>query len=123
MRPLSFRQLALGANTSDLTSAPWFVGDFRQIGISIQTGSAHASRITVQASNEDGFQSSLSANGGFGNSTIPVGGWSHLTVILPVGAINNFTLTPGMRWLNVIRQTATSGQTASNVTVILTGRT
>lgn len=116
-------QIALGADTSNLTSPPFYVGDFRQITMSIQTGSAFASRITVQGSNGDGFQSTLSVNGGYGNSTVPIGGWSHLTVILPVGAINLFTIDPGFRWLCVIRSTQVSGQTASNVTVTINGRT
>lgn len=112
----------LGADSSNLTSPPVFVGDFRQMTISITTGSTHASRITVQGSNLDGFQSTLSSGGGLGNATVPVGGWSHLTVILPVGAANLFTIDPGFRWLCVVRPTATSGQTASNVTVVLSGR-
>lgn len=113
----------LGADTSNVTGVPWYVGDFRQITISITTGSAHASRITVQGSNADGFQSSLSAAGGYGNSTVPAWPWSHLTVILPSGAANIFTIDPGFRWICCVRPTATSGQTASNITVILNGRT
>lgn len=117
------QQHLLGADTSDLTSPNVFVGDYKTIALSIETGSTFASRITVQACNLDGFQSTLSANGGFGNSTIPIGGWSHYTVILPVGVANMFTLTPGPRWLNVIRSTQVSGQTGSNVTVTIVGHT
>lgn len=113
----------LGADTSNLTSPNIFIGDFSRIALSIETGSAFASRITVQVSNLDGFQSTLSSGGGFGNSTVPVGGWSHYTVILPVAAANMFTLTPGPRWMNVIRSTQVSGQTASNVTIILHAHT
>ena len=118
----------LGAETSDITSVNWFVGDFRTVALSIRTGSPFASRITVQACNLDGFQSTLSENGGFGNSTVPIGGWSHLTVILPVAAANVFTIqAPGgaglPRWINVIRSTQVSGQTASNVTVTAFGHT
>ena len=113
----------LGADTSDITSPNVFVGDYKTLTISITTGSAFASRITVQASNFDGFQSTLSSAGGFGNSTVPVGGWSHLTVILPVSAANVFSITPIPRWINVLRSTQVSGQTASNVTVALYGHT
>ena len=118
----------LGADTSNLTSTNWFVGDFKAVTLSITTGSAFASRITVQASNLDGLQSTLSENGGFGNSTIPIGGWSHLTVILPVAAANVFAIQPPggaamPRWINVIRSTQVSGQTASNVTVVGYGHT
>lgn len=115
-------KVILGADTSNVTSTNYFVGDFAALTISITTGSAHASRITVQGSNADGFQSSLSAGGGFGNATIPVNPWSHLTVILPVAAANIFTIDPGVRWINVIRPTAASGQTASNITVIVAGQ-
>ena len=125
---ISEQKHLLGADTSDITSINWFVGDFKSVVLSIRTGSAFASRITVQACNLDGFQSSLSENGGFGNSTVPIGGWSHLTVILPVSAANVFTIQPpggaGMpRWINVLRSTQVSGQTASNVTVVGYGHT
>lgn len=113
----------LGADTSNVTSAPYFTGDFRQMTISVTTGSAFASRITVQASNADGFQSTLSSGGGYGNSTIPSGVWSHLTVILPVSAANVFSIDTIPRWICVVRPTQASGQTASNNTVIVTGRT
>ena len=121
-------QHLLGADTSDITSPNLFTGDFKGLTLSITTGSAFASRITVQACNLDGFQSTLSANGGFGNSTIPIGGWSHLTVILPVSAANVFTIFPQggaalPRWINVLRSTQVSGQTASNVTVVAYGHT
>lgn len=113
----------LGADTSNLTSPNIFVGDYAAFSLSITTGSPFASRITVQACNLDGFQSTLSSGGGFGNSTVPVGGWSHYTVILPVGAANLFPITRGPRWINVVRSTQVSGQTDSNVTVTLYGHT
>lgn len=116
-------KLLLGADTSNVTSPPVFVGDFQQAVISVTTGSAQASRITIQGSNADGFQSTLSSGGGYGNSTIPVGTWSHLTVFLPVGAANFFSLTTIPRWICVVRPDHASGQTASNITVLLTGRT
>lgn len=116
-------QIHVGADSSSVTGTPWYVGDFRQLTISITTGSAHASRITVQGSNADGFQSTLSAGGGYGNATVPVWPWSHLTVILPSAAANIFTIDPGFRWIVCTRPTATSGQTASNITIILNGRT
>ena len=122
-RPYTTDKTILGADTSNVTSTNYFVGDLRQITISITTGSPHASRVTVQGSNADGFQSTLSAGGGFGNSTVPVYPWSHLTVILPSGAANIFTIDPGFRWINAVRPTATSGQTASNITVVIAGRT
>lgn len=115
-------KLLLGADTSNVTSPPIFVGDFQRVTISVTTGSGSASRITVQGSNGDGFQSTLSAEGGYGNSTVPVYPWSHLTVFLPVGADNFFSLTTIPRWVCVVRPTLGSGQTASNITVVLTGR-
>ena len=119
----------LGADTSDITSPNVFTGDFQKVTLSIRTGSAFASRITVQACNLDGFQSTLSENGGFGNTTVPIGGWSHLTVILPTGVTNIFTIAAQgagsavPRWINVLRSTQVSGQTDSNVTVTLYGHT
>ena len=119
----------LGADTSNLTSPNIFVGDFKDVTLSIRTGSPFASRITVQACNLDGFQSSLSENGGFGNANVPIGGWSHLTVILPTGVTNMFTISAQgagsamPRWINVLRSVQDSGQTASNVTVALYGHT
>ena len=119
----------LGADTSNITSPNIFVGDYKMVTLSIRTGSPFASRITVQACNLDGFQSSLSENGGFGNSTVPIGGWSHMTVILPTGVTNMFTISAQgagsamPRWINVLRSTEVSGQTASNVTVALYGHT
>ena len=114
------RQVALGADTSNVTSPPWLVVDWRQMSISVETGSAFASRITVQGTNLDGFKSTLSSAGGFGNSTVPVGNWSHVTIITGQGL---FTIDPGFRWICVIRPTQGSGQTASNITVTLVGRT
>lgn len=109
-------QVNLGANTSSQTGNPWFVGDYRQITVSVTTGAAAASRTSILASDEDGFQSTLSS----ANALVNTNQWSHITQITAPGV---YTIDPGMRWLMAIRATANSGQTASNTTVIFTGRT
>lgn len=114
--PLTKSQVNLGANTSAQTGNPWFVGDFRQITVSVTTGAAAASRISIIGSNADGFSSTLSS----GSPTVNTNNWSHLTQLLAPGV---FTIDPGFRWLNAIRAPSESGQTASNVTVIFAGRT
>lgn len=108
------QHLNLGANSSRQTGEPWFVGDFARLTVSLTTGAAAASRISIIGSNEDGFQSTLSS----GNPTVNTNVWSHLTQLLSPGV---FTIDTGFRWVNAIRAASESGQTASNVTVIFCG--
>ncbi len=110
------RQLNLGANSSLETGNPFLVADFALLTVSVTTGSAVASRTTIVASNEDGFQSTLSS----ANRTINTNQWSILTTIVAPGT---YTISPGFRWVNAIRDTAFSGQTASNTTVVFAGTT
>jgi hypothetical protein len=114
--PLSFRQVNLGANTSSETGNPWYVGDYKQLTISVATGSAQASRVTIVGSNDDGFSSTLSS----ANRLVNTNQWSIVTTIVVPGL---YTIDPGFRWVNAIRDTAFSGQTASNLTVIFAGTT
>lgn len=114
--PLPYSQVNLGANTSSQTGNPFYVGDLRQITVSVTTGAAAASRISIIGSNADGLQSTLSS----ANPTVATNLWSHITQLLVPGI---FTIDPGFRWVNAIRATSESGQTASNVTVIFAGRT
>lgn len=108
-------QVNLGADTSSQTGNPWFVGDFRTLTVSVTSGSAAASRLSILGSNNDGFNSTLSS----GNPTVDTNQWSHVTQILTQGV---FTIEPGFRWINAVRATAFSGQTGSNITVIFEGK-
>ena len=110
------RSVNLGANTSLETGNPWYVGDFARLTVSVTTGSAVGSRTTIIASNEDGFQSTLSS----ANRTLNTNQWSIITTIVTPGV---YTIDTGFRWINAIRDTAFSGQTASNTTVIFEGTT
>lgn len=110
------RQLNLGANTSQETGNPWFVGDYWTLTVSVTTGAAAASRTTIVGSNEDGFNSTLSS----ADRTVNTNQWSIVTTITSPGL---YTLDTGFRWVNAIRATANSGQTASNTTVIFAGMT
>lgn len=113
-RPLSYRHIALGVDTSNLTGLPWFVGDYRQVSVSIESNAnaTGASRYTFIASNDDGFQAVL----GTPSQTVPAGNWSILTTVTSQG-IYTFDPTAGFRWLNVFRPSA------SSITVAYAGRT
>lgn len=117
MRPLTYRHVALGANTSDRTGAPYFVGDLRQLTISIVSSTGSASRYTVVGTNDDGLRSAL----GTPSPLVPSGGWSIATVLTGQG-LYAFDPTVGFRWINVYRD-AVSVSAASNCTITLAGRT
>ena len=100
--PLSGFQIAkdLSNNASLITTPAWYVGDFRQLSVSVSTQSAGA--LNIQASNADGFQ-----------SPIPENSW--INVLTP--SVNSvFALTTGIRW------SRSSSQAASNHTIIFAGR-
>jgi hypothetical protein len=107
--PLAFRHTALGVDTSNLTGAPLLVADWRQITLSIVTQTTTASQFTVIGTNEDGLQAALSTP-----SQTVNGAWSILTTLTGQGI---YELSPGFRWLNVFRPSA------SSATVVFAGRT
>lgn len=108
-------QINLGAHNSLETGNPWFVGEYARLTASVITGAAAASRVTIVGSNLDGFASGLStALRTASNNT-----WSIVTVITGGGLIA--TIDTGFRWINAIRDTSNSGQTASNITVVFNG--
>ncbi len=109
-------QLNIGANSSNETGNPWFVGDWARLTVSVTTGSAVGSRTTIVGSNEDGFSSTLSS----ADRTVNTNQWSIITTIVTPGL---YTIDAGFRWINAIRATAFSGQTASNTTVVFAGST
>ncbi len=70
-------------DSSNFTSAAQFVGDYAYMSVSWATDVATASRLTLEASNEDGFGSSINT-------------WSTVTGITSAGI---FTVDPGTRWM------------------------
>ena len=88
-------------SNSLVTSPPYYIGDFKQLAVSVSTQSAGA--IQVQISNEDGFQ-----------NPIPETSW--VNILTP--SINSiFAMTVGPRWSRV------SCQSLSSHTIIFTGHT
>lgn len=81
------RQFALfdgtSGNSSTFTSAAQFVGDYAYMSVSWATDVATASNLTLEGSNENGFDSSINT-------------WSNMTTITSAGI---FTVDPGVRWL------------------------
>lgn len=118
-----YYQIALGSG-STATSSPWFVGGFRLLTVSIQSGAtqAGAANCLIQGSNSDGMQSA-----DLGGATSMLG-WSILTVIQPatLNAAGNvgrglFTFDPpGYRWVRSV-VSATEHSVASAWTVVFTG--
>jgi hypothetical protein len=100
------RTLLNSASTasSTYTSNPVLVADARQITLSVQTGAAAASRVTLWATNYDGFQTALAENT-----------WSVISTILSPGV---YTIDSGMRWLRASRSAIDS-----MTSVIVTTRT
>lgn len=107
--PRTFEHINLGVNTSLRTGSPYFVGDARQLTVSIETQTNTASLFTIFGSNENGFQSAL----GTANPTVNADGWSHITVIQLQGL---YTIDPGFRWIMAGRPSA------SSATIIFAGR-
>lgn len=78
--------------SSIYTSASYCVGDMGQMSLSLHTKAAVASLHTIWATNEDGFQTSLTT-------------WSAVTTLVGQGA---YAIEPGMRWLRVTRSSLDS---------------
>lgn len=91
----------LSNNASLITTPAWYVGDFRQLTVSLSTQSAGA--LNIQVSNDEGLQSPINEN-------------SWRNVLTP--SVNSvFALTTGVRW------SRSSSQAASNHTIVFAGRT
>ena len=80
----------LSNTSSDYTSNAIFWGDYEQG--SVQWADGGNSTLTVEASNEDGFNTSLTT-------------WSALTGITAAGM---YTIDPGPRWIRARRNSADS---------------
>src|SRR5437588_4889139 len=119
------RQVAIGSGSTS-TSNAWFVGDFRLLTVSIQSGTtaqvAAAANVVIQGSNADGLQAA-----DLGGPTSALG-WSNITVVAP-GSLNLagnagrgiFTFDPpGYRWVRSF-VSSTEHSVASAWTVIFAG--
>ena len=118
-------QVAIGSG-STATSTAWFVGDFRLLSVSIQSGAtqAGAANCIIQGSNADGMQAA-----DLGGPTSALG-WSNITIVLP-GSLNAggnagrglFTFDPpGYRWIRSF-VSVTEHSVSSAWTVIFAGVT
>jgi len=116
-------QVNIGSGSTS-TGSPWYVGDFRLLTVSVQSGAtqAGAANCIIQGSNADGFQQ---ADLGGAVSML---GWSNLTIIQP-GSLNAggnagrglFTFDPpGYRWVRSF-VSSTEHSVSSAWTVIFTG--
>lgn len=77
------------ANSSTYTSNPQYIGDYERQTVQVD---ALNSRLTLQGSNDDGFQSSIVT-------------WSTVTGITAAGL---YTVDPGFSWLRAQRSSADS---------------
>lgn len=105
-------QVNLGAHNSLETGNPWFVGEYARLTAHVVIGAA--SQVTIVGSNHDGLTSTLSTALRTGSNNT----WSIVTTISSSGL---YTIDTGWRWVNAIRATANSGQTASNNSLIFNG--
>ena len=88
----------LSADSSTVTSNPIWVGDANVISISIQSVAAVASVWSIDGNNGDGFLSAL-GTGVIGTD------WSNITTITAQGI---YSVTPGARWVRLIRPAVNS---------------
>ena len=107
------RHVALGNDTSNLTGAISWVGDFNQLTVSVHSSTGSASRYTIVGSNQDGFREAL----GTASQLVNNAAWSLVTVLTGQGI---YSITPGFRWINGFRDNI-SVSAASNVTMIFNG--
>ncbi len=109
------RFVALNSQSTS-TSSPFFVGDFYAVNISWQSSaSLGPSRLTIEGSNEDGFQAMT-----FGNASQSTN-WSLVTGINLIGFPSYATaLTSVPRWLRATVAPA-NHSSASAVTVVFSG--
>lgn len=102
-----------GVSSSNTTTGPYWIGDFDLVTVSILSSTTNPSRVTFQASNDDGLQTAIGA-----------ASWSFWTAQLAQGAyaLSGPGAIPGgsPRWVRVWQDQ--QGSTTSNVTVVISGR-
>lgn len=113
MKPLTFRHVCLDVTNSNLTGAPMFIGDLRQLSLSIESQVNTASAYSLIGTNADGFREAL----GTPSQTVMAGGWSHITALTTQGLFNFDPGALGFRWINLFRPSA------SSITATFNGRT
>ena len=82
------------ATQSTFTSSPFLVADFETLTLSVTTSDAAGSRMTLQASFDDGLRSAIAA-----------ASWSVITTVTVPGA---YTVDPGLRWIRGLRSSLDS---------------
>lgn len=92
------RSKVILTSSSSGTGTAHFVGDARLLTLSIVSSTGSASRFTIEASNDDGFQSAI-------------GAWSTLTVLVNQGI---YTVDPGARWLRAQQPNFSLSATSAN---------
>lgn len=88
-------------SASTITSGPVLTPDFTRMTLSVYTGSAGASAVTVQASNENGITAAINA-----------ASWSNVTTLTAQG---EYTIDPGPRWVRALAN-------KSDTTVVFHGK-
>jgi len=84
------------ANSNVTISPPFLVADAGQISISYITVVASVNSLTVQGSNDDGLSQGASSL----STTVSLPFWSTISTVASQGI---FTVTPGARWIRVMR--------------------
>lgn len=80
------------AFSSTVTLGPILIADYRQCSLSIATSNGSASNHTIQASNDDGFLSSINT-------------WSNLSIVAAQGVLK---IDVGPRWIRILRPSVDS---------------
>ncbi len=89
------------AQSSARTSPPFLVADAGQISISYITVTTSVGTLTVQGSNDDG----LTAGSSSLSTSVSLPFWSTISLVAAQGI---FTVSPGARWIRVIRNAVDS---------------
>ena len=111
------QRVLLQGSGSTNTSPAWFVGDFRLLTISFSsTGSLGPSRLTIEGSNADGFQTT-----DLTGSTASAG-WSLVSGVNMIGVTPGMVTfdPPGYRWIRTTT-TPVATSTLSATTIIAVG--
>lgn len=91
------------------TTDPWYVGDFRELTVSISSSATFPTSYPIDGSTADGFQAS-----------IPTNSWVTIANVTGVSTNTLLTIDPGFRW---IRSRSSDGVSAASAyTLTFSGR-
>ncbi len=79
-------------NSTTFTSSDVFVGDFDRVVVSVETAAGAASLLTLQGSNDDGFNTSITTR----------------SVLTGIAVSGIYPVEPGFRWLRAQRASVDS---------------